>query len=496
MNKLVLEKTYEWLKKPKQNFVNGKWVQVEGQRKWTGINPCNQEIISEWSLSDTADVDRAVAAANSCQKSRVWSKLPMRERAKKMCEIADVVRQNFEELAVIEAVANGKLFSEALNDDLPDCASVFEYYAGWIDKHYGETCPVEDGFLNYTLKEPIGTCALIVPWNFPLLMACWKIAPAIAMGNSVVIKPSEHTPYSLLRLFELIAEKVDLPAGLLNLVLGDGEAGDALTKHPNIAKVAFTGSTGVGQRIVQNSGSSNLKSVSLELGGKSPNILFDDTPDLEAAIDRSFHLTFSQKGEKCTEPTRLIVHDKIYDRVVSEIAAKAQAVKCGDSFADGVQQGAQCNRQHYEKIKGYLQIAENEKVKVLAGGSADVDGSNANGFFIRPTLYADVDHKSKLVQEEIFGPVLVASRFKTDEEAIAMANDTPYGLAAGLWTENISRAHRVAAEIEAGMIFINRYGCYDFSSPFGGFKMSGWGKDMAVHSLASYTKTKSVWVKL
>ena len=484
-----------WLAKEKFIYINGSWQPASGE-KWSAINPANKEILGCYNFANTNDVNRAVEAASKNFQTGLWRNTPRAERINILRQIGQVARDHRAELATIATLENGKLYREAYNDDLPDTADIWDYYAGWVDKISGETLPADNGFINYTVKEPIGVCALIVPWNYPLLIACWKMAPALAMGNSVVIKPSEYTSYSLIRWLELIHEKVNLPAGTINMVLGDGKIGSQLSNHSKVNKIAFTGSTAVGKSIVKASSDSNLKSVSLELGGKSPNILFEDTPDINSAIERSFYVMFSQKGEKCSEPTRIIIHEKIYDKVLAALIEKAEAVICGDPFDEKSTQGAQCNEIQYKKILNYIQIGKNEGRHCVAGGCADNSNDNHSGYFIRPTIFAAVDNKSQLAQEEIFGPILVAIPFSTEAEAIEIANDTPYGLAAGLYTSDISRAHRVASQLVAGSVFINRYGCYDLTSPFGGFKQSGWGKDMGRESLESYTKSKSIWIHI
>ncbi|NDG27746.1 MAG: aldehyde dehydrogenase family protein, partial [Proteobacteria bacterium] len=447
-------------------------------------------------VADKNDVDAAVASAFQAFQSGVWSESARRFRREALQRIGAIIRDHAEELATLESLSNGKLFSEAYIDDLPESADVFDYYAGWIDKFYGETVPVDPGFINYTRKEPVGVCALIVPWNFPLLLACWKIAPALAMGNTVIVKPSEYTPLSVLRLAELIREKAQLPDGVFNVVVGDAETGRLITEHPQIQKVSFTGSTGVGKKVLAGAAQSNLKTVTLELGGKSPNILFSDLPDLEAAIERSCTAMFSHKGEKCSEPTRILIQDTIYDKVVAGLVERANQIRLGDAFQEGVDQGPQAHEAHYKKVLSYIELGQTEGARLVCGGVAESVNKDGKGFFVKPTIFADVLPHMRIAQEEIFGPVLVAIRFKTEEEAIQIANQTHYGLAAGLWTSDLSRGHRVAAKLDSGMVFVNRYGCYDFASPFGGFKQSGWGKEMAIHSLEAYTKTKSVWIKL
>lgn len=494
MSAPLLASVQSWAQKPKRHFFHGEW-RDGGTQVFKSINPCNGTELAQFPIAESGVIHAAVASAQECFQTGSWRQLSGREKAKLLRRIGDVTRAHLDELATIEALDNGKLYSEAL-DDAPDCADIFDYYAGWTDKITGETVPVDSQSLNYTLREPLGVCALIVPWNFPLLLAMWKIAPALATGNTVVIKPSEHTSLSLIRWFELIHQEVKLPVGLLNLVLGDGTTGDLLTKHPGVQKISFTGSTRVGREIIRSTAGAGLKSLSLELGGKSPNIFFDDTPDLTRAIERSFQQHFSQKGEKCSEPTRFIIHRSIHDQVVSELVKKANAVVCGDSFDPRSQQGAQNNRAHYEKILDYIRIGMAEGAELRAGGKRCERAENASGLFIRPTIFTGVTSTMRIWNEEIFGPVLAITAFDTEEEAIELANQTDYGLAAGLWTKDISRAHRVAARLNAGMIFINKYGRYDFASPFGGFKQSGWGKEMGKDSIEQYTKLKSVWVTL
>lgn len=486
------QRALEWLGKEKRQYIGGKWQPGEG-RLWTGTNPADGSVLAEFPLASRDQVLNAAQDARRAFDSGVWSRSDRSVRADVLRGIAQLIRRNLEPLAALETLANGKLYQESLQDDIPTSADIFDYYAGWVDKFYGLTSPVDSGYLNYTLNEPVGVCCLIAPWNFPLYQAALKIAPALAMGNTVIIKPSNSTPFSTLRLVELIDEHLDLPPGVVNLLLTDGASADLLTTSSDVNKVSFTGSTGVGKKLVRNSGDSNLKALTLELGGKSPCLFFEDTPDLDGAIDRAFTVMFSHKGEKCSEPTRFLIQDSIYDRVLAGLKHRAETVRCGDPFDSRSTQGAQCNRGQFENILKYIEIGKTE-AELVCGGAADTGGSNAEGFFIRPTIFGNVDSASRIAQEEIFGPVLACSRFSTEEEAVRMANDTVYGLAAGIYTGDISRAHRLAERIDAGMIFINKYGCYGLSSPFGGFKESGWGKEMAVRSLQSYTREKSVWV--
>jgi len=493
MKNIPLDWATKWLKQPKKQYIGGQWVGGASSESWTVKNPANGQDLCQFTMANADQVETMARVAKQCHQDKTWAKSNRTARANMLREIGRLIREHTEQLAVLETLANGKLYSESITDDIPTCADIFDYYAGWTDKYYGDTSPVDDGFLNYTLQEPVGVCGLIAPWNFPLYQASLKIAPALAMGNTIIVKPSEYTPLTTIYLFELIDQYLDLPPGVINLLLTDGKSANQLTMSDNVDKISFTGSTDIGRKIVQNSGKSNLKAATLELGGKSPCIFFEDTPNLQGAIDRAFNVMFSHKGEKCSEPTRFLIHDSIYDQVLSALIEKANAVKCGNPFEAGITQGAQCNEAQFNKIMQYIEIGKTE-AELVAGGVADTEGDNVNGYFIRPTIFSNVDQRARIAQEEIFGPILCCTRFKTTAEAVAMANDTAFGLAAGIYTSNVTRAHRVAEQIDAGMLFVNRYGCYGLSSPFGGFKQSGWGKEMAIHSLSSYTKTKCVWV--
>ncbi|MFJ7468360.1 aldehyde dehydrogenase family protein [Peribacillus frigoritolerans] len=488
-----LEWAHEWLKTTKKLYINGKWVDSTGNKLIESINPANGEILGDFQQAEVQDVDTAIQAAKTALKQGSWKEMSRKERGKALRKISELIHDHHAELATLEALDNGKLYTEAYNDDVQEAADLFEYYAGWTDKYYGENNPVEGNFLSVTTRDPIGVCGQIVPFNFPIQMAVLKLSPALSMGNTVILKPADKTSYSAIRLFEIIDEAGVLPPGVINLVLGDGEVGSYISRHMDIDKISFTGSTNIGKKLIHDSADSNLKPVTLELGGKSPNIIFSDFQDLDAAIERSFYGLFTHKGEKCSAPTRLFAQREIYDEVVEKIAEYAKNYKCGDPFDPKSDQGAQVSIQHMESILNYIESGKQQGARIVAGGERDTTGTNAKGCFVQPTIFADVDNKMKIAQEEIFGPVLCIIPFETEEEVITKANDTIYGLGAGLWTGDASRAHRVANQLEAGMVFVNKYGCYDFASPFGGLKQSGWGKEYAIHSLQAFTKTKAIW---
>jgi aldehyde dehydrogenase (NAD+) len=489
MEKPALAWAKEWLRDSKKLYIGGEWREGSTKQVFSSINPTDREILALLSEGSASDVDRAVTAASKAFEGP-WRRLTRAERAAALRKIGNVIRAHRAELATLESLDNGKTYAESYNDDLPESADVFDYYGEWINKFYGESVPVERGFINYTKHEPLGVCALIVPWNFPLLLACWKIAPALAMGNTVIVKPSPYTSLTAVRLCELIDQEKILPPGVINLVLGDREAGEALSTHPKIAKISFTGSTEIGKKVAEGASRSNLKRTTLELGGKSANIIFEDVDDLDAVVTRSFNAMFSHKGEKCSEPTRFIIHDSIYDRFVSKLLPKVTGVVCGDPFDPSTTQGPQCHEAHYKKILSYIETGVSEGATLLAGGKG---ASDLPGLFVPPTVFGDVKNSMRIAQEEIFGPVLCLIRFHTEEEAIEIANDTRYGLAAGFYTDDAKRALRVSERLDAGMVFVNHYGCYDFASPFGGVKESGWGKEMARQSLEEYTRLKSIW---
>lgn len=488
-----LEWAKKWLTETKRSYVNGEWINSSSGEIIESINPANGKVIGHYEGANETDVNAAVNAAREAFELGEWKDITRKERGKILRQISTVMKKHHAELATLEALDNGKLYKEAYNDDVQEALDLFEYYAGWTDKYYGENNPVEGNFLSVTTRDPVGVCGQIVPFNFPLQMAALKIAPALAMGNTVILKPSSITSFSAVRLFEIIDEAGILPKGVLNLILGRGAIGSYLSRHMDVDKISFTGSTNIGRKLIHDSADTNLKPVTLELGGKSPNIVFDDVDNLDEVIETSFYGLFTHKGEKCSAPTRLFAHRNIYDEIVKKLAEYANNYTCGDPFDPNSDQGAQVSKEHMESILNYIKSGKEEGARLVAGGERDMTGDNAKGCFVRPTIFADVDNKMTIAQEEIFGPVLCVIPFDAEEEVVELANDTIYGLAAGLWSKDASRAHRVANKLEAGMVFVNKYGCYDFASPFGGLKQSGWGKEYAIHSLQSYTKTKAIW---
>jgi acyl-CoA reductase-like NAD-dependent aldehyde dehydrogenase len=415
------------------------------------------------------------------------------DRAKILWRIGDLIDQHSEELGTLETLDNGKPIFESRYVDMPMAAEVFRYYAGWATKIHGETIPVRGPFLNYTLREPVGVVAAIVPWNFPLLLASWKVAPALACGNTVVLKPAPWTPLTALRLAEL-AQQAGLPDGVLNVVTGSTrELGRALVKHPGVDKVAFTGSTATGQEIVRNS-ADTLKRVTLELGGKSPNIIFADA-DLDAAVKGATIGIFYGKGEVCAAGSRVFIEKKIKEEFVGKLAERAAKLQPGDPLDPKTKLGALISEPQMQKVLSYIEKGKAEGARLVVGGARATFG-NGKGYFIQPTVFDGVRNDMTIAREEIFGPVLAALEFAEVEEAVRQANDNPYGLAAAVWTRDIAKAHRVARQLKAGTVWINTYNNYDPAAPFGGYKMSGYGRELGAHALEHYTQVKSVWVNL
>ncbi len=459
------------------------------------INPANGELITTVPDGGPEAVDAAVAAARESFEKKTWRGMDPSKRERILWNIGELLVKYRDELAGIISRENGKTIREAAGADVAPAADCFRYYAGWVRKIYGETIPVDGPYFNYTLREPVGVAGAIVPWNFPLQIAAWKVAPALACGCSVVLKPSELTPLNALRFAE-IAREAGLPEGVLNVVTGYGETtGEALALHEDVDKISFTGSIETARKLLQNSAVSNLKRLSLELGGKSPNIVFPDA-DLDAAIKSQFWGVFGNKGEMCTAASRLLVHADVHDRFLDELSARAKKLRVGNPADPNSQMGSQISARQMDRILDYIESGRQEGARVLAGGERDVEGDKAKGYYVKPTVFSDVRPDMKIAREEIFGPVVSAIRFNDTDEAVHIANGTIYGLAAALWTRDIKLAHRVAAEIKAGSVWINTYNGFDSASPFGGYKQSGFGRDLGANAIEQYTNVKSVWVAL
>jgi len=483
------ENVTRYVAKPRQMFINGKWANAASGKTFSTYNPATGDVLAQVAEGDKEDINRAVAAARAAFDSGPWSKLTPSERGRLIWKLADLVEKHAEEFAQLESLDNGKPLTIARMADVPGTVDMFRYMAGWATKIEGNTIPISAHgakFLAYTLREPVGVVGQIIPWNFPLLMAAWKLAPALATGCCVVLKPAEQTPLTALLLGELIQE-AGIPDGVVNIVPGYGEtAGAALAAHPKVDKIAFTGSTEVGKLIVQ-AATGNLKKVSLELGGKSPNLVFDDA-DIDATIPGAAMAIFFNHGQCCCAGSRLYVEDKQFDKVVDGISQLASKIRVGSGLEPTTDMGPLVSEEQMNRVCGYLEAGKAEGAKATVGGSRHGD----KGYFVKPTVLVNTNEKMKVVREEIFGPVVTASPFKDIDDLVAKANDTEYGLAAGIWTRDIKKAHRVASMLRAGTVWINCYNVFDAAMPFGGYKQSGWGREMGHEVLELYTEVKSV----
>ena len=478
---------------PSRLWIGNEWADAQDGGTFETVNPATDEVIAEVAEARTEDIDRAVKAACTAFADSRWRRMNPHKRSRLLWRLADLVDENADELGMLETRDNGKPYFEARRIDVPSVARTLRYYAGMADKVQGDTVPVPGPFLNYTLREPVGVVGAIIPWNFPLSMAAWKVAPALACGNTVVLKPAEQTPLTALRFGELAAE-AGFPPGALNVVPGFGEtAGAALVRHPGVDAISFTGSTEVG-RIVMREAAATLKKVSLELGGKSPNIVFADA-DLGVAVKGASMGAFYGKGEVCAAGSRILVESAIHDEFVEGLKAQAAKATVGDPMASTTRLGAIVSEDQLDRVMGYIEAGRRDGASLVAGGErVKVDG---RGNFVTATVFNDVDPAMTIAQEEIFGPVAAVIPFDDVDDAVAKANDSLYGLAAGIWTRDIGKAHRLAAEIDAGTVWVNTYNQYSPASPFGGFKQSGFGRDMGFQSaLEKYTQLKSVWVAL
>jgi acyl-CoA reductase-like NAD-dependent aldehyde dehydrogenase len=475
---------------PKKLLIDGKWVAAKSGKTFETINPANEEVLGLVAEGDKADVDEAVKAARKAFESGKWHSMGPHQRARYLFTIADLIESHTDELAELVTLDNGKPIGEAIIE-VGRTVDTFRYYAGWSTKFYGETNPSDPGIFNYTLREPIGVCGQIIPWNGPLATISWKIAPALAFGNTLILKPAEQTPLPAVRIGELICE-AGLPDGVVNIVTGFGPtAGGAIAAHPDIDKVAFTGSTEVGKLILQAS-TGNLKRVSLELGGKSPNVIFPDAP-MEQAVALSATGVFRNQGQVCCAATRMFVQERIYDEFAERISAKANEINLGQPLNPATTMGPLVSSEQHERVLGYLKLAHDEGARARAGGER---GPQEKGYFVKPTIYTDVKNEMRIAREEIFGPVAVLIPFKDENDAVLQGNDTTYGLGAGVWTQDVGRAHKVARALKAGSVWVNCYGIIDPISPFGGYKESGFGRELGRHSIDLYTQIKSVYVKL
>ena len=486
----------EFLDKPRKMLIDGKWVNAASGKTFPTYNPATGEILAQVAEGDKADIDAAVRAARKAFDSGPWRRLTSSERGKLVWRLADLLEQHTEEFALLESLDNGKPLTVARAADVPLAVDMFRYMAGWATKLEGTTIPISVPYTPdavyhaYTLREPVGVVGQVIPWNFPLLMAAWKLAPALASGCTVVLKPAEQTPLSALRLGELIGE-AGFPDGVVNIVPGYGEtAGAALAAHDLVDKIAFTGSTEVGKLIVH-AAAGNLKKVSLELGGKSPNVVFKDA-DLDGAISGSASAIFFNHGQCCCAGSRLYVERPVYDQVVDGVAARAKKIRVGSGLEPTTQMGPLVSEEQLQRVCNYLDLGVSEGAKAVTGGKKLGD----KGYFVEPTVLVNTRENMRVVQEEIFGPVVAAIPFDDPEEILLRANDSVYGLAAGIWTKDISKAHRLAAGLRAGTVWINCYNIFDAALPFGGYKQSGWGREMGKDVLELYTQTKAVCARL
>jgi acyl-CoA reductase-like NAD-dependent aldehyde dehydrogenase len=480
---------------PKKLFIGGKWVDAASGKTFTTLDPSTGEALAQVAEAGAEDVDRAVDAARKAHEKGVWRDLPPSERAKALWRAGDLIEERADEFAQLESLDNGMPIVDALLFHVRTAAATFRYYAGWVTKLDGATQQTSfpGTYLSYTLREPVGVVGQIIPWNFPLLMASWKVAPALACGNTVVLKPSEETPLTALLLAEILQE-AEIPDGVFNVVPGPGEtAGARLASHPQVDKIAFTGSTEVGKLIAKAAAESNLKRVSLELGGKSPNIVFADA-DLPRAVSGAFLGIFFNQGQVCSAGSRLFVQEKVYDHMIDELTKTIKDLHIGPGIDPMTQMGPLVSKTQLDRVLGYINVGNKEGARLVTGGKR-VDGLGA-GYFVQPTVFADVDGTMRIAQEEIFGPVLAAIPFESEEDLIAKANDTVYGLVAGVWTNDVKRAHRVAHALKAGTVFVNCYNVVDPATPWGGFKQSGWGRELGPYALDLYTEIKNVIVDI
>jgi len=475
-----------------QLFIDGRFVDAENGETLATLNPHDNSVIADVAMAGKADIDKAVAAATKAFPA--WSRMAAADRGRILLKLADLIEENAEELARLETLDTGHPLKDSRALDVPRTAACFRYFGGMADKFQGDVVPVEAGFLNYVLREPVGVVGQVVPWNFPLMFTSWKMAPALAAGNTVVMKPAEITPLSSLKIAELMSE-AGIPDGVVNIVPGLGQvAGHYIAEHPGIAKVAFTGSTATGRRIVQAS-AGNLKKVQLELGGKGANIVFDDA-NLTAAINGSAWAIFHNQGQACIAGSRLMLHERIADEFLERFATLACSIRLGNPMDATTEMGPLTSALHRDRVLSYVNVAREQGGEVIAGGKPPGASDLARGCYVEPTIVVARHYRDRVAQEEVFGPFVTVLTFKDDAEALRIANGTDYGLGSGLWTSNLQRAHKVARDLHAGMVWINSYKRVNPGSPFGGVGQSGYGREMGFDAMREYTQVKSVWVNV
>lgn len=467
-------------------LIGGKWVESRSGKYFPTVNPATGQVICEVAEGDQADIDAAVAAARAAM-SGPWGRMNASGRGRLLNKLADAIEAHKDELAALESLDNGKPVGESMNADLPLVLQCYRYYAGWADKNHGNTIPIDGSYFAYTRHEPVGVVGQIIPWNFPLLMQAWKWGPALACGNAVVLKPAEQTPLTALRVAKL-AQEVGFPDGVINVVPGYGPtAGAALSGHMDVDKIAFTGETTTGKIVMTAAAQSNLKRVSLELGGKSPNIVFADA-DIDAAVAGAYIGLFLNQGQCCVAGSRLFVQEAAYDEFVAKITAKAKARRVGDPFDPTTEQGPQVSEEQQQRVLGYVEAGKRDGAKLLTGGGKGFD----TGYYVEPTVFTDVTDDMTIAKEEIFGPVMSILKFKDAAEVVERGNRTFYGLAAAVWTRDVKKAFGLAHALKAGTVWVNCYDVFDAAAPFGGFKMSGIGRELGQYALQLYTEVKTV----